>query len=486
MTKPQNFPTQPKHLWDVFYDFTQTPRPSKGEEKIQKYLIDLANSKSLKWVKDKAGNIVIYVPGKNGRENDAPVLIQNHIDMVTDALPEVKIDFHNDPIETKVENGWLKAKGTTLGADNGIGCAAALAVVFDDSVIHPPLELLFTVDEETGLNGALGLETEHLKARKMLNLDTEEWGSLYIGCAGGIDYQFNKEFALEDARDKGALFELEIKGLVGGHSGLDIHEQRANAIKLVVEFLSESFQLEDIQLAELRGGRAHNIIPREAFCRFIAKETKAASLEKLAKDLKSGWTSFLPQEDHGLSVSFKKLEERASTCLSLADSKAFVHFAALFPHGVHAFDLASDKEIVGMSNNLARLLLVGGKGYAQTSLRFFDRNEAKRLEAQMRSLAEVFKFELESASEYPSWKPVLGNPVLEKVKAVYQETFHAEPEVTAIHAGLECGILRDKIGNIDVVSFGPTIMGAHSPDERVEIDTVEKFWLLFKNVLAKI
>lgn len=484
---PEHFPKSPEHLWNVFYDFTQTPRPSKGEEKIQKYLVDFAQDKGFDWKQDQAGNIVIYVPGKNGREGDASVLIQNHIDMVTDALPEVKIDFYNDPIETEVVDGWLKAKGTTLGADNGVGCAAALALALDESVVHPPLELLFTVDEETGLNGALGLEAENLKSKKMLNLDTEEWGSLYIGCAGGIDYQFNKDVPFGES-SKPQLYELTIKGLVGGHSGLDIHEQRGNALKLMAAFMDRALEVDALEIAEIRGGRAHNIIPRDAFCRFFGSNEAQAPLERLLEEMKSSWLSFLPVEDHQFEVRLETIEEGkyAKRSASAEDSKRIIQFANLFPHGAHAYELASNREIVGVSNNMARLLLVNGKAYAQTSLRFFDREEVRPIETKMRALGDLFGFKVENESEYPSWKPVRDNPVLDKVQEVYEETFEEKPVVTAIHAGLECGILRDKIGDIDVVSFGPTIMGAHSPDERIEIKTVERFWVLLKNVMAAI
>ncbi|MCO4755113.1 MAG: M20/M25/M40 family metallo-hydrolase, partial [Bacteriovoracaceae bacterium] len=391
MSKPQNFPSEPKYLWDVFYDFTQTPRPSKKEEKIQAYLIDLAKKNSFDCKQDGAGNIIIYVPGKNGREADESVLIQNHIDMVTDALPEVKIDFANDPIQTEVKDGWLKAKGTTLGADNGIGCAAALGIALDDSAIHPPLELLFTVDEETGLNGALGLETQYLKSKKMLNLDTEEWGSLYIGCAGGIDYQFERDFTLEDRPEDLGFYEFSISGLVGGHSGLDIQEQRGNAVKMVCEFLAEALELGEVQIAEIRGGRAHNIIPRDAFVKFFASSELAAQLADLAQTMKKRWLSYLPKEDHVLKVDLVEGTPLAKS-LSVEDSKSLIYFSNLFPHGAHAFDLASGRELVAMSNNMARFLVVSGKAYVQTSVRFFDREEAKKLELQLKSLGHTFGY----------------------------------------------------------------------------------------------
>ncbi|MBD65007.1 MAG: aminoacyl-histidine dipeptidase [Halobacteriovoraceae bacterium] len=482
--KPADYPGQPENLWNIFYDFTQTPRPSKKEDKIRKYLLDLAQKQSLETKTDDVGNIVIFVPGKNGRENDEPLLIQNHIDMVTDSLNTIQIDFENDPLKLKIENGWLKAEGTTLGADNGIGCAAALATIFDDTIVHPPLELLFTVDEETGLNGALGLDTSMLSAKKMLNLDTEEWGSLYIGCAGGIDYELTKDFNLSEESADLPSFKISVAGFLGGHSGLDIHEQRGNALKFLSEILSELSLENDFHLCELRGGRAHNIIPRDAFAVISAQNDVSEALKKAAEKISHEWQSFLPQNDQNFHFDIERLDQ-VQAGLSLADTQSCLQILLLFPHGAHAYDLNA-KEIVSMSNNMARVLMVRGKFYIQSSLRFFDREEVKSLERKLKALGKCYDLHVVANSEYPSWKPSADNPVLDQVKACYRELYGKDPIVTAIHAGLECGILRDKIGPLDVVSFGPTIEGAHSPDERVEIASVEKFWDLFRNVLAKI
>lgn len=484
MQKPENYPQEPKYLWDQFFNFTQIPRPSKKEEKIAKYLIDLAKEHGLKYVQDKASNVIIYVPGKNGRENDAPIIIQNHIDMVTDATSDRDINFETDPIITFVKDGWLKADRTTLGADNGIGCAAALATIFDKEMVHPPLELLFTVDEETGLNGALGLETDYLKGRKMLNLDTEEWGSLYIGCAGGIDYEFNAEIEQVDSNKDYDFYELSLKGFVGGHSGVDIHEQRANAIKLFVELLYE-LPNDQFELASFQGGKAHNIIPREVKAVIGIDPSYKNALEERIESASSAWKSYLGPLDHNFSFELTEVASPKQVIDHELRDQLF-NFLILFPHGAHAFDLPSGRELVSMSNNLAKVILINGKFYVQTSLRFFDRKEVIALEKKMIALAHTFGVEVERNSEYPSWKPVLENSVLEVVKEEYKKLFNKEAHVTAIHAGLECGILRDKIGPIEVVSFGPTIMGAHSPDERVNIETVAHFWNLFKAVLKKI
>ena len=490
MAKPLNFPNNPEKIWDQFYNITRIPRPSKHEQQMVAYLESVAKENKLDYTIDKVQNVIIRVPGTNGRENDAPVIIQNHIDMVTDATPDRKINFRVDPIETFVENGWLKADRTTLGADNGIGCAAALATIFDKTLTHPPLELLFTTDEETGLNGALNIETDKLTGRKMLNLDTEEWGSVYIGCAGGIDYEFTRD--LEFTPVSGHAVKISLGSLIGGHSGLDIHEQRGNAIKMLVEALAafHTKSNKKFRMMEFRGGRAHNIIPRDSYVILaLEKADHIDELEKTLQDLSEQWLSYLPQNDQKFELEIEPLffeSSDAKMALSFSESMKLVNFLNLFPHGAHKFDLASKRELVSMSNNLARVLIMNGKFYLQTSLRFFDRNEVRPLESQLVSLGDTFGMQVTSNSEYPSWKPERENKVLETVQMKYKELFGQDIKVTAIHAGLECGILKDKMGEVEVVSFGPTIMGAHSPDERVEIETVAKFWQLFKGVLEVI
>lgn len=484
MEKPINYPAQPAHLWDQFFNITQVPRPSKKEGKIREYLINLAKSQNLKWVEDSVQNIVIYVPGKNGRENEEPIIIQNHMDMVTDATSDRAIDFENDPIKTYVKDGWLRADRTTLGADNGIGCAAALALIFEKDVVHPPLELLFTVDEETGLNGALGLEAKYLKGKKMLNLDTEEWGSVYVGCAGGIDYEFNAEIDYEEPNQNYSFYDLGVKGLVGGHSGVDIHEQRANAIKILTDILYE-FPMDEYELGDIVGGRAHNIIPREASAVIGFKKENEEHFKEILNNLKERYSGYFNQEDQNIVLSLTK-RDAPSKVLDQETKYQILNFLTLFPHGAHKFSNVAGKKLVSMSNNLAKVIAKNGAFYVQSSLRFFDRNEVIELEKKMLALAGTFGLDVHKNSEYPSWKPASNNKVLDTVTKVYRETFNKEANITAIHAGLECGILRDKIGPIDVVSFGPTIMGAHSPDERVEISTVDTFWLLLTNVLKEI
>jgi dipeptidase D len=481
MSIPSYFPTEPHQLWKNFHTITQIPRPSRKEEKFRAFILDEAQRLGLKTHTDQVGNVIVYVPASKGQENHETVIIQNHLDMVTDATPERRINFSTDPIITLRDGEWLKADGTTLGADNGIGCAAALALMQDSSLQHPPLELLFTVDEETGLKGAWGVDAQYLKGKKMINLDTEEWGSLYIGCAGGIDYEFKRTISLVTSKlNVGAR--LVVGGFLGGHSGVDIHQQRGNAIKFLVDWLS-SMPEGTWELAEWRGGKAHNIIPRDAFALINIVDINVAQ-EALAQAM-TRWKSFMPAEDQNFFAKVESIDPLPEV-LNEQDLKLVTHFMHAFPHGAHAYDLASNKELVSLSNNLAISLLVRGQFYVQTSLRFFDRHECVGLENQVTALARGFGMEVTKNGEYPSWKPVRENSLLELVGQKYEEMFKQKAKITAIHAGLECGILRDKIGPIDVVSFGPTIMGAHSPQERVHIPTVENFWNLLTTVLKNL
>lgn len=478
MQIPSHFPAEPKAVWGYFHAINQIPRPSKNETKFREYILKEASSLNLKTFVDEVGNVIVYVPASPGYETHETVIIQNHLDMVTDATPDRNINFNTDPISTYRDGEWIKADRTTLGADNGIGCAAALALMNDKTISHPPLELLFTIDEETGLVGAWGVQASELKGKKMINLDTEEWGSLYIGCAGGIDYEFNKKVTMVPSKMKGDFVKLTVGGFLGGHSGVDIHEQRGNAIKFLMDWIS-ALPEGAFELAEWRGGKAHNIIPRDAFA--IVKIDPDIA-RKTADEVLVRWKNFMPKNDQAFSAYVEKIDH-PNEVVAREDVKTVLSFLLAFPHGAHAYDLASNKELVSLSNNLAISLLVRGQFYLQSSLRFFDRGECVGLENQVTALARGFNIDFSKNGEYPSWKPVRENKLLDLVAEKYQVLFNKKAKVTAIHAGLECGILRDKIGPIDAVSFGPTIMGAHSPDERVHIPTVETFWSLLKEVL---
>lgn len=480
MHLPSHFPSSPKALWSYFHAINQIPRPSKNEGKMREFILKEAQACELETFVDEVGNVIVYVPASQGYETHETVIIQNHLDMVTDATPDRKINFNSDPIITFREGDWIKADRTTLGADNGIGCAAALAIMSEKTIAHPPLELLFTVDEETGLVGAWGVETSKLKGKKMINLDTEEWGSLYIGCAGGIDYEFTKKIKMIPSQLSGMYVKLTVGGFLGGHSGADIHEQRGNAIKFLMEWLS-ALPTGSFELVEWRGGKAHNIIPRDAFA--IVKISNSELAREVAQAILTRWQGFMPSTDQSFSFNLEILNDHSDEVVDGSDLNNILSFLIAFPHGAHAYDLASNRELVSLSNNLAISLLVRGQFYLESSLRFFDRGECVGLENQVQALAKGFGVDFTKHGEYPSWKPVRENKLLDLVAKKFELLFNDKAKITAIHAGLECGILRDKIGPIDAVSFGPTILGAHSPQERVHIPTVQSFWDLFKEVL---
>lgn len=480
---PSHFPAMPANVWSYFHTINQIPRPSKQEGKFREFILSEAQRLNLNFHVDQVGNVIVYVPGTQGLEDNDPVIIQNHMDMVTDATPDRQINFSKDPIITMRDGDWIKADRTTLGADNGIGCAAALALMTDTSVAHPPLELLFTIDEETGLKGAWGVDGSKLNGKKMLNLDTEEWGSVYIGCAGGIDYEFNKKIRMVPSCLKGQFYKLTVGGFLGGHSGVDIHEQRGNAIKFLMDWIN-SLPSGSFEVVEWRGGKAHNIIPRDAFA-IVKLPSSDIAIESSMEVLKR-WRSFIPENDQAFSVKVDEVDSSDFEVIHSDDFLMIKNFMLAFPHGAHAYDLSSGRELVSLSNNLAISLSVRGQFYLQSSLRFFDRNECVGLENQVIALANGFGVEFKKNSEYPSWKPIRENKLLDLVTEKYKLLFNKEAKITAIHAGLECGILRDKIGPIDVVSFGPTIMGAHSPQERVYIPSVESFWALLKEVLKSL
>lgn len=474
-------------VWEHFYHLSKIPRPSKNESLARDYIANLAQKYGHQYQVDQAGNILVFVKSSAGYEKYAPLLIQGHLDMVTDAIPGKKIDFNKDPIELVIDGKWLKANGTTLGADNGIGCAAALSYMTDQSLQHPSLELLFTVDEETGLGGALGLQAQNIKAKYMLNLDTEEWGSVYIGCAGGVDFDISKKLNFIQSNTSFVPVVLNLKNFAGGHSGVDIHLQRANANKMMLEFLN-SLEL-DFQLSSWKSGRAHNIIPRDAEVLIYIEESKIKDLEKHKEAEINRWNTFLSKEDKNYSF---KIEKTTGSNLVLDDlqKKEVLMYLTLFPHGPASYLLSHgpssiEDAMVSISDNMAIVIIAEQELYLKCSLRFFNRKEAISLERKINMLSRYFGFQVRKHSEYPSWQPNFDQKLLKDFCSFFAKQNGKEVKIKAIHAGLECGIISDKLPEIEAISFGPTIMGAHSPDERVDIETVDLFWLSLKNYISQ-
>jgi dipeptidase D len=479
--KPANYPDEPAHLWEHFYQISRIPRPSKQEEAVRQYVIDLAQEGAHPWRQDETGNLVVSVAASAGMADRSAVIIQNHLDMVTVKTGEKEHDFARDPLTLKVEGGWLQADRTTLGADNGVGAAAALALMTDDNTVHPPLELLFTVDEETGLGGALHLDPSLVSASVMLNLDTEDWQELYVGCAGAGGWALRRSFASSQVPDGAEHWQLSLKGLAGGHSGIQIHQQLGNAIKLLGQCLTNE---EGVQLATFEAGIAHNVIPREGSLTFCCPAGGGARLQDRLQSLQTQWLDYLPDADKALELT---LEETVfDSVLAKADTRIILDLVAAFPHGAQAYSLVHPADLVDLSINFARLSLLDGELMLEASFRYFNEAQSLPLQEQVVGLARAFDLVVTDAVAYPGWQPDFDSPLLEKASQLHERLFGIRPAVKAIHAGLECGILKGKKPDMDILSFGPTIRGAHSPTERLQIDTVAPFWQFLTALLEEL
>ncbi len=468
--KPENYPCEPAHLWDHFYRITQIPRPSKSEAEVRQYVINCAKDYGCEWVTDFEGNLIVRVPGTKNREHKDPLIIQNHLDMVTVKQSDKQHDFENDPLNLKVTDGWLHADRTTLGADNGLGCAASLALMTDQRLSHPPLELLFTVDEETGLGGAMNLNSELLTGTRLLNLDTEDWNELFIGCTGGAGWKLSNNFNL--SQDEFAnTWHLSISGLSGGHSGIQIHEQLGNAIKLACQYL---LSIGDVRLACFDGGTAHNVIPREVDVVFSTSIAIHEELNNRLIELSDGWRDYLPSADKGLACNITPVNH--IPVIDEKDSSRILNLVSAFPHGAISYSTSPQKNLVDLSANLASIRLSKGEFILEASCRFFRESQALPLQQAVTSLSKAFDMKCHLDAGYPGWDPDLSSDLLTHGVDLHTRLFDFEPEIKAIHAGLECGILKGKMPHVDMLSFGPTIKGAHSPQERLEIATVEPFW----------
>ncbi len=476
---------KPEIIWQRFYEISQIPRPSKKEEKILEYLRDFAKAHNLEMKEDDIHNIVMKVPATPGYENAPTVVIQGHVDMVCEKNKGTKFDFENDPIKIKREDGWMTAEGTTLGADNGIGVAAGLAIVTDDSVTHGPIELLFTVDEETGLTGANQLGKDMLEGKTLLNCDSEEDGAFYVGCSGGQDTVGIYNINWEDKPNGMLSYELMLDGLKGGHSGLDIANGRANAIKLFARLLLKMENI-DFRIAEINGGSKRNAIPRETEAIIFINESDEAKVKEIADNFVKEALLEYKVNDGGLQVALTKKEIENKKVFAKVFSNKVVDLLHALPHGI--MSMSPDiPDLVETSTNLATVFTKDDKLRIGTSQR-------SSIDAAKLNISEMVKSafklgevdEILDADSYPGWQPNMDSEILKLGKEVFKDKFGQEPEIKAIHAGLECGILQDKYPGLDMVSFGPTIEGAHSPDERVNIDDVERFYNLLTGILERI
>lgn len=474
----------PKAIWNYFYEITQIPRPSKKEEKIIAYLLEFGKTHNLETKTDKIGNVLISKPATAGMENRKTVILQSHLDMVCEKNNDTNFNFDTDPIETYIDGDWVKAKGTTLGGDDGIGVAAQLALLASNDIKHGPIECLFTVDEETGLSGAFALEKGFLSGEILLNLDSEDEGELYMGCAGGIDTLAELSFSKDKIPTDYIPLLVEVKGLKGGHSGDDINKGLGNANKILNRFLWEANLSYGIRLASFNGGNLRNAIAREAKAEILVHPDKKEALQKALntyfEDIKTIYNVTEPELT--LSISSTTLPHFV---IDSASQNTLLNLIYACPHGV----LAMSKEIdnfVETSTNLASVKTKDMHFELVTSQRSSVEAARKGAAQMVHSVFSLAGAKVRHSDGYPGWKPNLDSPILKISTKAYQTLFSVEPEVKAIHAGLECGLFLEKYPYLDMVSFGPTIKGAHSPDERMHIESVAKFWELTLEILKQI
>jgi dipeptidase D len=476
---------RPLAVFSYFDEICKIPRPSKKEGKIVEYLIEFAQKHSLEYKKDNIGNILISKPATKGMEKRKTVVLQSHVDMVAEKNEDVIHDFENDPIIPCIEDGWIKACGTTLGADCGIGMAAALAILADEEVKHGPLECLFTVEEETGLTGAKALQGNFFSGQILLNLDSDDDGQLFIGCAGGIDTTIRLTYITEPVPSDYVGYKLSIKGLLGGHSGDDINKGRPNAIKLLNRFLWRMSLKYDFRISEYDGGNLRNAIPREAYAVFCLSSDLAPKILKNYAKFKKHLENEYRHIEQKMQVEFTLVETPHYVIDEISQLDLLAAIQAC-PSGVIAMSTKIDG-LVETSTNLASIKFIQGREALITT------SQRSSIESKLYDAVDTVKslFSLTSARTYvsdgyPSWEPNTNSEILETAKTAYKELFNKEPEIKAVHAGLECGLFLEKYPDLDMISFGPTIKDAHSPDEKLEIVTVEKFWKLLKKILAEI
>lgn len=473
---------KPANVWRFFREISQIPRESKNEERIREYVEAEAARLGLRHVTDPAGNVVVYKPGTSP---GATVILQSHLDMVCEKDKGTEHDFRKDPIRLVRDHDWIRADGTTLGGDNGIGVAAMLAIMEDASLEHPDLELLFTIDEETGLTGANHLDPDLFSGRTLINLDSEEDGTLFIGCAGGKSTDISLEVALEPAPHRFTPVLVKVSGLKGGHSGTDIHRGRGNAIKLLTRFFKE-LDPKRYHLASFSGGSKHNVIPREAEAViFVGPGGSLPGLNELALFMTRTFAAEFAGIDEGVRVRVQKEPAAPAQVISRSDTIRILDLLHGLPHGAMQLN-TEDGGFVVSSTNLAICGLTGSRFSILTNQRSAYKSSIEDISEMAASIGRLSGAEVVKGDDYPSWRPDFASKALAVSKRVYAGLFGKEPEVKVIHAGLECAVFGEKIPGLDMISLGPTIEQAHSPYERMRIADVEKMWALLTAVLKEL
>jgi len=471
---------EPQIIWKNFAALNAIPRPSKKEEKVIEFIKNFGENLGLETTVDEVGNVIIKKPATPGMEDRKAIVMQSHLDMVCQKNNDVLFDFETQGIQMEVDGDWVKAKGTTLGADNGLGVAAIMSVLESSDIPHPALEALFTIDEETGMTGAIGLKPGQLSGEILLNLDTEEDDEIDIGCAGGIDVTASQNYNLEDA--KGQIVKIEIKGLQGGHSGMDIHKGFGNANVILGRLLYTGVYNQNIQLISIDGGGLRNAIPREANAVFSVRNV--VEFIENANILKASILEEFANVEKDLQINIENFNT-AEKAISEEDSKKIILALKSAHNGVYRMspDVA---DLVETSNNIARVELKNGALKILNLSRSSVDSTKFAVAEQLKSVFELAGFDVEFSGSYPGWKPKPGSEIVKIMEKIYERDFGSKPHVVACHAGLECGIIGANYPEMEMVSFGPTIRGAHSPEEKANIPSAQKFWGFLKEILNEI
>lgn len=473
---------EPAEVWQYFGEICKVPRPSKKEEKIIAYLKEFGEKHKLETLVDKVGNVLIRKPATKGYENKKGVVLQSHIDMVCEKNSDVEHDFLKDPIQPIIDGEWVKAKGTTLGADDGIGVATQMAILTSKEIEHPPLECLFTVDEETGMTGAFALENDFLKYRTFINLDSEDEGELFIGCAGGIDTVATFSYKNIKTPKNSIAFRIDIKGLKGGHSGDDIGKGYGNSNKILNRLLWTATNKFNLRLNEFDGGNLRNAIPREAFAIVTVKQKRAEEFKKYVNE----YAKTIAEEYKCTEPNFKLLiqkTEMPDMVIKKGHQKKILNAIYACPNGVIAMSQSIDN-LVETSTNLASVKFVKGNMVEVVTSQRSSVDSAKEdIGNMVKSVFELAGAYAEHSDGYPGWNPNTDSEILKISEKSYEKLFNKKPIVRAIHAGLECGLILEKYPDMDMISFGPTLRNVHAPDEKINIETVDKFWKHLLDVL---
>jgi dipeptidase D len=475
----------PSVLWGYFYDLTQIPRPSGFMKPVQDFMLNFGWSLGLKTVKDEAGNIIIKKPATLGMENKPSIVLQSHLDMVPQKNNSVEHDFEKDPICTLIEDGWVKANGTTLGGDDGIGVAAIMAVLSSKDIKHGPIEALFTVDEETGMYGAFGLKAGAFDSKILINMDSEHEGDLFVGCAGGVNLTAEFEYEKNVQVPEGDIaVKLNLTGLKGGHSGVDILLGRANANKLLFRFLKLAVAENEVRLASFSGGTLRNAIPREAFAIVTIPEEDLADLAESVADY-----------ENQINEEYKGIENKLCFTIDQVDLPAGLIPEEVQDDVINAIEAVHNgvwrmipdmPGVVETSSNLAICESKEGLVSCQFLIRSAVESMKRTLFSSLQSCFSMAGAKVTESGDYPGWKPNLRSPIMDLMARLYEKEWGVKPNVNVIHAGLECGIIQDAVGTLDMISFGPNIFFPHSPDEKVEIVSVERFWRFLVSILSAI